>query len=324
LSYSPGTDEVEENPLDQDQVLTQLSSVKQTERKLVEQEDEPVNNVNDVKAAKALAAIQYYYLLSSNICSTTPEALSQECELPNGCTMSAPYDCQDAIATQRQRRSNAGGSSGGLRPSSASCMALPFTSIASLQKQACRAPSFSRKQLTVSASEPRHQAGAVAPEIINPCQSSLLPISCVSGNCVARIGDCQTCLHRCADASHKCVAAEEDCRNNTDDDDDANAISAGSGDSQLDLDSTMCQIDLPIRCVSSGQCVATASECQNSGTGNSQQSSTNIGSFFSSKCDSSRPLLCSTGQCASRYEECLLFTFPLLYSNNGDGTEYQL
>ena len=169
----------------------------------------------------------------------------------------------------------------------------------------------------MSASEPRHQAGAVAPEIINPCQSSLLPISCVSGNCVARIGDCQTCLHRCADASHKCVAAEEDCHSNTD----ANVISAGSGDSQLNLDSMMCQIDLPIRCVSSGQCVATASECQNSGTGNSQQSSTNIGSFFSSKCDSSRPLLCSTGQCASRYEECLLDT------RNGDDdniTEYQL
>jgi hypothetical protein len=54
LSYSAGTNEVEENPADQDQVLTQLSAVKKTERKLVEQEDEPV------KAAKALEAIPTY------------------------------------------------------------------------------------------------------------------------------------------------------------------------------------------------------------------------------------------------------------------------
>ena len=190
------------NPLNRDQIQAQSPLVKENARHLLAQEDADAQEP----------------LLSSNDCSSE----SQECKLPNGCGISSPYKCEDDLSS-----------------SAASCMTLPFTSITSLQHQACRAPSFSRKQLTVSSSEPGDLTDDVAPEIINPCQSSLLPISCVSGNCVAKIGECRTCLHRCADASHKCVAAEEDCQ----------AISANS---QPDLDSMMCQIDLPIRCISTG------------------------------------------------------------------------
>lgn len=48
-----------------------------------------------------------------------------------------------------------------------------------------------------------------------------------------------------------------------------------------------------------------ADECQNGGTDSNRSQTTSNGSFFSTKCNSNRPLLCSTGECVSSYQECL-------------------
>jgi len=57
--------------------------------------------------------------------------------------------------------------------------------------------------------------------------------------------------------------------------------------------------------VSTGLCVKRANECQHGDIDNHHGKTAGNGSFFSTKCQSNRPLLCSTGECVSSYQECL-------------------
>jgi hypothetical protein len=71
-----------------------------------------------------------------------------------------------------------------------SCKALSYTHQPNLLAEACLPSPESPQELAVRSSTPFHYS-------INSCSSSLLPISCASGECVSRVSECPTCLYIC-------------------------------------------------------------------------------------------------------------------------------
>lgn len=84
---------------------------------------------------------------------------------------------------------------------------------------------------------------------------------------------------------------------------DAN-IMEGENDSRHD-DQGLCPFELPIRCFSTGICVAKARECQVAGSENLEEDWQLAGPLISTKCNIEKPLRCSTGACVAHPQECL-------------------